>query len=468
MSFEVVLPRQSEKVDESLITFWHVQEGDKVEKGDPLVEVQTEKAVSEVEATKAGFVTKIMKERSETAKAGDVLALISETRETQEDSSESKEALRFEEQTETDDEAAREPKATPKVKKLAKELGVDWKTIPPSEGDTLTAQDVKLFAKEAKGTPKEDISSGSIVKDKASAEESEILATPSVRKFAREKNVQLEEVASAGSSKKISKEDVEAFIAERTLESADKVKGATKMAEQADDSRQEIVPLTSIRKVIARSMKRSISTIPHVTHFEEANAEKMVTMREELKGSFEEENVKLTYLAFVVKAMVKTLQKYPYLNGSFDEENEQMILNKDHHISIAVNTEEGLLVPVIKHADQKSLFQIAKEIQELAAKAREGTVTADEMSGGTATISNVGSARGSFFTPIINPPQAVILGIGRIEKKTVVIGEAIAIKPMMALSLSYDHRLIDGILAQEALNELKNSLANPSLLLAKS
>lgn len=387
MSKELLLPRQSEELDESLISFWHVQEGDSVEKGDSLVEVQTEKAIADVEATESGILSKIIKERGDTAKVGDPLAVISESSESsdvQEESTDTKEI---------------KTKATPKVKKLAKDLSIDWKAVTPSEGTKVTVKDIERFAE--KDTTDEKITTQ---KEK----------TP-----------------------------------------------------DATEKEQQIIPLTGIRKSIVRNLTDAISTIPHVTHFQEVNVEKTVQMRTELKESFAEEGVKLTYIAFVVKALVETLKLYPYLNSKFDAENEEIILNEEYHIGIATDTENGLLVPVIKQADKKSLFEISKEVQELASKARDGRLSADEMTGGSSTISNVGSASGSFFTPIINASQSTILGIGRINKKMIVIEDEGVIKPMMPLSLSYDHRLIDGILAQDALNQFSEFLANPSLLLAK-
>ncbi len=211
-------------------------------------------------------------------------------------------------------------------------------------------------------------------------------------------------------------------------------------------------------------MVHSKSVIPHVTHFDEANVTKLVAHRQRVKPFADEEGIKLTYLAYVVKALTAVLKKYPMLNASLDDEREEIILKDEYHIGFAADTDRGLVVPVIKHADQKPLFQIAKEIQELAKKARDGSIKADEMTGSTCTISNIGSADGSWFTPIINHPESCILGIGRVEKKPVVINDSIEIASMMALSLSYDHRLIDGVLAQKALNELKKYLSEPDLL----
>jgi pyruvate dehydrogenase E2 component (dihydrolipoamide acetyltransferase) len=445
MLIEVKLPRLSDTHDESLITFWHVSEGDSVEKNDPLVEVQTEKAVSEIEAPESGVVKEIRKKRGETAAVGDVLAIIETANET---------ASSTEEQPKVAQEVPVERKATPRVKKLAKELGVDWRLVTPTgPNGKVTEEDIRNAAKQSE----DEKQPNRFVK-----------AAPSVRKFAREHNVNLDEVTPTGPNGRILKGDIEAVIAKRKLEHSEAEKEAAAGKEitkkETITQSQRRIPLTGIRKVIANAMVHSKSVIPHVTHFDEANVTKLVSHRQRVKPFADEEGIKLTYLAYVVKALTVVLKKYPMLNASLDDEREEIILKDEYHIGFAADTDRGLVVPVIKHADQKSLFQIAKEIQELAKKARDGSIKADEMTGSTCTISNIGSADGSWFTPIINHPESCILGIGKIEKKPIVVNDSIEIASMMALSLSYDHRLIDGVLAQKALNELKKYLSEPDLL----
>ena len=439
MAMEIKLPRQSEKLDESLITFWQVSEGDPVEKGDVLVEVQTEKAISEVEAPESGVIREIVKKRGDTVKVDEVLAVLDSGGGESESAEESAPA---EEKSTVEEEEPPEgnTKATPRVKKFAKELGVDWKLVTPERADgKVTEEDVRKFAEGDKSEePAPDVTEAVQESEKPKRQ---VLATPSVRKYARDNDLMIDNAQ-------------QSYITEGQSDAGTKDK-------------EKRVPLTGIRKVVARTMAQSTRTIPHVTHFDEANVENLVELRELLKKDFEVEDVKLTYMAFVVKALTNVLYNYPYLNASFDEDSEEIILKEHYHIGFAADTDQGLLVPVIRNANQLSLFQIAKELQDLANKARNGGITSDEMSGGTATISNVGSAGGSFFTPIINPPQSSILGIGRIEKKVVATDDdAIEIQPTMALSLSYDHRVMDGVTAQQAMNELKRLLEEPGLLLA--
>ena len=427
MAMEIKLPRQSDKLDESLITFWQVSEGDSVEKGDALVEVQTEKAVSEVQAPESGVIKEIVKKRGDTVKVDEVLAVLE---------SGTGESEAVEEKSLSDDNK----KATPRVKKIAKELDVDWKLVTPARADgKVTEEDVRKFAegdKEEEAAP----DSAEAVQEPQKPRR-QILSTPSVRKYARDNDLMIDNAH-------------QSYISDG-------------QSDEGPEVSERRVQLTGIRKVVARTMTQSARTIPHVTHFDEANVEKLVELREMLKKDFEVEDVKLTYMAFVVKALTNVLYNYPYLNASFDEDSEEIILKEHYHIGFAADTDQGLLVPVVRNADKQSLFQIAKELQDLAHKARNGNITPDDMNGGTATISNVGSAKGSFFTPIINPPQSSILGIGRIEKKAIVTDDdTIEIQPRMALSLSYDHRVLDGVMAQQAMNELKRLLEEPGLLLA--
>lgn len=472
MLVEVKLPRFSEEHDESLITFWHVQEGDKVEAGQTIVEVQTEKAISEIEAPASGIMKQIYKKRGDTVAVEEVLAVIDTTSSSafkQEPHAEPRK--QNESGTSNVDAKSFTIKAAPRVKKLARELGVDLAQVTPTHPDgKINEEDVRKFAalqKEGKTSGENGEEPGE--KDKQTTSR-RIYAAPSVRKFAREHNINLEDVVPEDYHGKVTKSDVEAYLARKKEEEKQDTQVAVVSNEivksATDPVDEERIPLTGIRKAIAHAMVHAKSTIPHVTHFDEADVTKLVDNRELLKPYFEEEGVKLTYLAYVVKAICLVLKKIPVMNASFDGDNDEIVLKKSYHIGIATDTERGLLVPVIKHADQKSLFQIAREIQELAQKARDGSIQPAEMSEGTFTISNLGTGRGSWFTPIINPPQASILGIGKAVKKAIVIDDEIQIRTMMPLSLSYDHRIMDGLTAQHALNELKKYLSEPGLFLA--
>ncbi|WP_407928584.1 dihydrolipoamide acetyltransferase family protein [Alkalihalobacterium elongatum] len=232
-----------------------------------------------------------------------------------------------------------------------------------------------------------------------------------------------------------------------------------------EGANEERVPIKGIRKAIAKAMVNSKHTAPHVTHMDEVDVTSLVAHRKQYKEAAAEQGVKLTYLPYVVKALTSALRKYPALNASIDDVNEEIVYKNYFNIGIAADTEQGLVVPVVKDADRKSIYSIAAEISELAVKARDGKLSANEMKGGTCTISNLGSARGAWFTPVINHPEVAILGIGRIEDKAVVKNGEIVAAPVLNLSISYDHRLIDGVTAQNALNHVKRLLNDPQLLL---
>jgi len=224
------------------------------------------------------------------------------------------------------------------------------------------------------------------------------------------------------------------------------------------------VPLKGIRKAIANAMVKSVYTAPHVTLMDEVDVTKLVELRAKAKPLAEKKGVKLTYLPFIVKALVAALREYPIMNASLDEETQEIVYKKYYNIGIATDTDAGLIVPVVADADRKSIWMIADEIRDLAARGREGKLAPHELRGSTMTITNIGSAGGMFFTPVINYPEVAILGTGRIAEKPIVRGGEIVAAPVLALSLSFDHRLIDGATAQNFLNYIKQLLGDPELL----
>jgi pyruvate dehydrogenase E2 component (dihydrolipoamide acetyltransferase) len=271
------------------------------------------------------------------------------------------------------------------------------------------------------------------------------------------------------------KGDIEAFVnGEQTPTSApvaeDKVEQTAATAGDKQVSLEGDFPetrekMSSMRKIIAKAMVNSKHTAPHVTLLDEVDVTALVAHRKKFKDIALEKDIRLTYLPYVVKALVSTLREFPEFNTSYDEKTEEIIQKHYYNIGIAADTERGLVVPVIKHADRKSVFAISDEINKLAVKARDGKLSMAEMSGASCSISNIGSAGGQWFTPIINHPEVAILGIGRIAEKPVVKDGEIVAVPMLALSLVFDHRMMDGATAQHALNHLKRLLADPELLL---
>ncbi|MED4877186.1 dihydrolipoamide acetyltransferase family protein, partial [Anoxybacillus geothermalis] len=300
-----------------------------------------------------------------------------------------------------------------------------------------------------------------------------VIAMPSVRKYAREKGVDIRLVQGTGKNGRVLKEDIDAFLAggAKPAPAAAEEKAAPAAAKPAapegefPETREK---MSGIRRAIAKAMVHSKHTAPHVTLMDEADVTKLVAHRKKFKAIAAEKGIKLTFLPYVVKALVSALREYPVLNTSIDDETEEIIQKHYYNIGIAADTDRGLLVPVIKHADRKPIFALAQEINELAEKARDGKLTPGEMKGASCTITNIGSAGGQWFTPVINHPEVAILGIGRIAEKPIVRDGEIVAAPMLALSLSFDHRMIDGATAQKALNHIKRLLSDPELLLMEA
>ncbi|KKI84543.1 dihydrolipoamide acetyltransferase family protein [Shouchella clausii] len=422
MAYKYKLPEVGEGIHEGEIVKWFVKEGDEVKEDDILLEVQNDKSVVELPSPVDGKVLEVKVEEGTTSYVGDVILVI-------DDGS-------------GDDDAEEESKEeAPKEEKQA--------ASEPEKGQSSSEE-----SEEEEG--------------------SRVIAMPSVRKYAREKGIAISKVKGSGKNGRVLKEDVDAFASGGQTEEAAAPKEEEKTASSkpaataqagGNEQLEERVPLKGIRKAIAKAMVNSKHTAPHVTHLDEVDVSALVAHRKQYKQIAADQGTKLTYLPYVVKALTSALRKYPALNASIDDEAGEIVYKKYFNVGIAADTEQGLVVPVVKDADRKSIFALADEINELAGKAREGKLSSAEMSGGSATISNLGSARGQWFTPIINHPEVMILGIGRIEEKPVVKDGEIVVGTMLALSISYDHRLIDGVTAQSALNQIKRLLNDPQLLL---
>lgn len=287
-----------------------------------------------------------------------------------------------------------------------------------------------------------------------------VIATPATRKLARELGVDITTVKGSGPQGRVTEEDVR-----RAALPAHGQQAAVRPAEQG--LREEVVPLRGVRKTIAERMSRSKRTAAHVTHVDEVDMTELVLLRDAFKGSAEKRGVRLTYLPFIIKALVPALKEFPYVNSSLDEQNGTIVLKKYYNIGIAADTEQGLVVPVVKDADRKDIFELAGEIERLAEKARAGQLSLDEVHGSTFTITNVGSIGGLFATPIINLPEVAILGVHKITKRPVVRDGRIEVRDMMYLSLSFDHRVIDGAYAARFTTRLIEILQDTKKLLAE-
>ncbi|MFD2704961.1 dihydrolipoamide acetyltransferase family protein [Salibacterium lacus] len=426
MAFNFELPDIGEGIHEGEIVKWFVQSGDTVQEDDILCEVQNDKAVVEIPSPVEGTVKDVKADEGATVNVGDVILIV-------DDGSEDAPAADSGEETSTEEQ---------KEEEKPKENETEQESSSQPEADSEQTEDDKR-----------------------------VIAMPSVRKFAREQGINIQEVEGSGKNGRILKEDVEAHeeggkpASAPEEEQKEEAPAASAPASTQDQQAlEERVPMKGIRKSIAKAMVNSKRTAPHVTHHDEVDVENLVANRKKFKPVAAEKDIKLTYLPYVVKSLTSAIREFPALNASIDDDNEEIVYKKYFNIGIAADTDQGLVVPVVKDADRKSIFMLADEINELAGKARDGKLSPDEMKGGSASISNVGSAQGQWFTPVINHPEVAILGIGRIEEKAVVRDGEVVIRPMLALSLSYDHRLIDGMTAQNALNHVKRLLNDPELL----
>ena len=453
MAFTFRLPDIGEGIHEGEIVKWFVKPGDQVKEDDILAEVQNDKAVVEIPSPVDGTVEEIFVEEGTVAVVGDALIRFDapgyeDLKLKGDDHHESNEASKTEAQVQSTAESGQNVKKE-KVEestKESKEQSIDQKQEEP----------------------------------KGSSANKRVIAMPSVRKYAREKGVDIQQVVGSGKNGRIVKEDIESFL-NGDQQSSEKVKEATTENTTSQEETKQAAPvalegefpetrekMSGIRKAIAKAMVHSKHTAPHVTLMDEVDVTELVAHRKQFKDIAAEQGVKLTYLPYVVKALISTLRKYPEFNRSLDDETQEIIQKHYYNIGIAADTEKGLLVPVIKHAERKSVFGLSTEINELAVKARDGKLATHEMKGASMSITNIGSAGGQWFTPVINHPEVAILGIGRISEKPVIKNGEIVAAHVLALSLSFDHRMIDGATAQNALNHLKRLLSEPQLLLMEA
>lgn len=438
VAFEFKLPDIGEGIHEGEIVKWFIKPGDKVQEDDVLCEVQNDKAVVEIPSPVEGTVEKIFVEEGTVAVVGDVLV--------------SFDAPGYEDV------------------QFKGEHGEE-KTEAQVQSTLESGQDVE---KQAAPSEKQDSQTGAGAQDQVDdASDKRIIAMPSVRKFARENGVNIQKVSGSGKNGRVLKEDIEAFMNGESQQEAAPAQTEEKAAEQkaapqpipAGEYPETREKMSGIRKAISKAMVNSKHTAPHVTLMDEVDVTKLVAHRKKFKEVAAEKGIKLTFLPYVVKALTSALREYPALNTSLDDATSEIIHKHYYNIGIAADTERGLLVPVVKDADRKSMFAISNEINELAGKARDGKLAPNEMKGASCTISNIGSAGGQWFTPVINHPEVAILGIGRIAEKPIVRDGEIVAAPVLALSLSFDHRMIDGATGQNALNHIKRLLNDPELLL---
>jgi pyruvate dehydrogenase E2 component (dihydrolipoamide acetyltransferase) len=294
-----------------------------------------------------------------------------------------------------------------------------------------------------------------------------VLATPSVRALARELGIDINKVQGTGPEGRVLEKDVKQ-LAEGKARPAEEVKEVKKARKYDLYGYVERIPLRGVRRSIAKAMVKSKYTAPHVSAMDDADITELWKIREKEKKVAEGKGIKLTILPFIIKAVIAGLTEHPYLNATLDEENEEILLKKYFNIGLATDTPEGLMVPVVKGAKEKSIFELAQESAELAEKARNRTIDLADLKGGTFTITNYGAVRGTYGTPIINYPEVAILGVGRIQERPVVRGAKVVVRKILPLSLSFDHRVVDGAEAARFLSTVISRLEDPDLILLET
>ena len=409
MTIEIKVPSLGESVVEATVAKWYKNEGDAVALDEPLLELETDKVTLEVPAPSNGRIEKISASEGSTVEVGAILGLIDENASAQD-------------QVKKPKSVSKEPESIPE-EKITKQL------------DTVSMPEITI-QNEVLDIPK---------------------LSPAVRKISAEKNIDINNLVSSREDGRITKADV---LNTQNVEKLDTKPQLTKES----DEREERVPMSRLRQTIAKRLKDAQNNAAMLTTFNEVDMGELIKTRNDHKAEFEKKyGIKLGFMSFFVKACITALRDIPEVNAEIEETD--VIYKNFYNIGVAVGTDQGLVVPVVKNADQKSLVEIEKEIYQLGQKARSGQLSIDEMQGGTFTISNGGVYGSLMSTPILNPPQSGILGMHKIEERPIVISGEIVARPMMYLALSYDHRIVDGKGAVTFLVRVKESLEDPSRIL---
>jgi pyruvate dehydrogenase E2 component (dihydrolipoamide acetyltransferase) len=434
MAFEFKFPDIGEGLTEGEIVRWLVKEGDEIKEGQPLVEVETDKALAEIPSPRTGVILKILAKEKEVVKVGRVIVVIGEEGET-----------------------LAVPPPRPKSVGVVGELEEAPEETPPVV--------VKAEPKKAPEEAPVEAAKAKPVKPVLLSEH--VLATPAVRALARELGVDINKIQGSGPGGRVLEKDVRQAV-EAKPKPAEEVKEVKKARKYDLYGYVERIPLRSVRRSIAKAMVKSKYTAPHVSAMDEADVTELWQIREKEKKVAESKGIKLTVLPFIVKAVIAGLTEHPYLNATLDDENEEIVLKKYINIGLATDTPEGLMVPVVKLAKDKSIFELAQELTQLTAKARNRTIDLADLKGGTFTITNYGAVRGIYGTPIINYPEVAILGVGRIQDMPVVKDGKVVVRKILPLSLSFDHRVVDGAEAARFLSTVIARLEDPDLILLET
>jgi pyruvate dehydrogenase E2 component (dihydrolipoamide acetyltransferase) len=431
---ELKLPELGEGVHEGELVKWLVKVGDVVKDDQPVCEIMTDKATVELPSPFHGKVTALSAKEGETVKVGQTMLTY---------------------------EGGSAAKAAASAPSHASPAHSPAPVAPAHAPAPMAAAATAAPVSNHGGT----ISIGGHVQ-----------AAPSTRRFARESGIDITQVPASGPAGRVMREDVERFLTGGKGAGAFAAGSPTPVMARAagawGGNVEERVPFKGLRKKISEKMRLSKDKAAHFTYVEEADATALVELRTQAKELAAKQGVKITYLPFVMKAMVAAAKQFPVLNASYDEATQELVYKKYFNIGISVQTDDGLTAPVIKNVESKSLLQIAKEIQEVVDRARAKKLTMDDLTGGTITLTNAGSIGGLFATPVINYPEVAIVGLNKIFRKPVVREvngrEEIVIRDWTYFSISLDHRVVDGAIAAEFMKVMIRYIENPSLLVLEA
>jgi pyruvate dehydrogenase E2 component (dihydrolipoamide acetyltransferase) len=443
---DLKLPKLGEGADSGVVVSILVKPGERVEEGQPILEMENEKAVAPIPATASGTVSKIRVKEGDTVSVGQVLLTLSDK-----EPSAGKPSGKSSGKPDREPEESDEPKESEDPEEESKGTESETRTDQPRKASTH------------KPVARQDFTAGAPPWMEAPA--AKVAASPTIRKLGRELGLDLARIRGSERGGRIGMGDLRTYIEAlqqavfQPRPAAGKAQGAA--VESIDFGKWGEVtrkPLSQLRKTIASRMAQNWTAIPHVTQFDEADVTELMALRKKHAPKYEAQGARLTLTGFVFKAVAATLVEHPIFNSSLDEAAGELVLKQYRHIGLAVDTEAGLIVPVLRDVDQKNLFEVSREIEELAGKARDRKLTSQELQGGSFTISNQGGIGGAHFTPIVNKPEVAILGLGRGAMKPVVRGKTIEPRLMLPLALSYDHRVIDGGAAARFIVDLVKAL----------
>lgn len=451
MPEQIKLPALSETVDTGIVGNVLVSVGDVIEEGQPIIEIEADKAVVEVPAPFGGTVTAIHVEAGQEVKVGQPLITV---------------------ETAAAAEAVPEPVPTLQPEQGAVESAPATTSTPPSPppAPQTVQPPSRVSTPSAPVSGVTAVSGVSAVGDGGTGGKKLVPASPAVRRFARELGVDITQVPGTGPGGRISIDDVKAFVSRSRAAQVNE--GAVPITEvpklEVPDFSQwgpvEIKPMSSVRRATARQTVGAWVSIPHVTHYDVADITELDKIRRQYAPKAEAAGGKLTITAIIVKVVASALKVFPKFNTSLDMENNRIIYKKYYHIGVAVDTEHGLLVPVIRDVDRKNLIELSVELTEVSQRARERKLGLEEMRGGCITVSNLGGIGGTHFSPIINAPEVAIVGVGRSRIEPVYENGEFVPRLMLPLALSYDHRVIDGADGARFLRWIAEALADPFMM----